>query len=310
LPSEVGELRIELRFRCPAGTRISLANDAFFPVAPSHVHYARLRIDGGLPVDRLFTASTRRQEFSISDVERGVEAEPTRSYFLLGVQHILAGADHLAFLAALLLSVARLREIVSVVTGFTIGHSVTLGLAVLGVVEPVGGAVEALIGYTIALVAAENVALASGGYAAVAIGGLVFLLGLSGLTAVVGSSALDPLGLAGLGLFGLGYLALSARTAGRSSARLLATVLFGLVHGFGFAAVLRSLDLPTGRVASALLAFNLGVEVGQLLVVATLWFVARAWVPRRSQRERTLAYEAASAVLCAAGTYWLVGRSL
>jgi hypothetical protein len=213
-------------------------------------------------------------------------------------------------LAALLLYAVRLRETVLVVTGFTIGHSVTLGLAVLGVLEPVGGAVEALIGYTIALVAAENVALATGRHAVVAIGGLVFLAGLSGLTAAVGGAALEPIGLAGLGLFGSGYLALSAGAAGRSSTRPLATVLFGLVHGFGFAGVLMSLGLPTGRVASTLLAFNLGVEVGQMLVVAVLWFVARAWARGRSPNTRTLAYDAASGALCAAGIYWFVGRSL
>src|SRR5439155_15732382 len=79
------------------------------------------------------------------------------TYVRLGVEHILGGADHLAFLVALLLLGGGLGGVARLVTGFTVGHSLTLGVAVLGYVQPDRAAVEALIGLSIALVAAENV---------------------------------------------------------------------------------------------------------------------------------------------------------
>ena len=78
------------------------------------------------------------------------------SYVSLGTLHIATGWDHLAFVVALLLLAGSLREVASLVTGFTIGHSLTLGLAVLGVVRPDTIAVEVLIGFSIALVAAAS----------------------------------------------------------------------------------------------------------------------------------------------------------
>src|SRR5207253_1314379 len=69
----------------------------------------------------------------------------------------LGGADHVAFLLALLLLGGGLADVARLVTGFTVGHSLTLGIAVLGYVQPDRAAVEALIGLSIALVAAENV---------------------------------------------------------------------------------------------------------------------------------------------------------
>ncbi len=75
-------------------------------------------------------------------------------YIMLGIQHILSGWDHLAFVLALIFLASTLGEVATLVTGFTVAHSVTLGLAVLGVVRPEGVAVEALIGFSIVLVAA------------------------------------------------------------------------------------------------------------------------------------------------------------
>lgn len=84
-------------------------------------------------------------------------------------------------------------------------------------------------------------------------------------------------------------------------------LVFGLVHGFGFANVLREFGLPSGALGWSLFSFNLGVEIGQLgivLVVATLLEAVR----RRSQAmAHRLAY-AGSVVVITAGTYWFVQR--
>jgi hydrogenase/urease accessory protein HupE len=82
---------------------------------------------------------------------------------------------------------------------------------------------------------------------------------------------------------------------------------FGFIHGFGFASVLREMDLPPRALGWSLFAFNVGVEIGQLLVVAT---VATALATLRSRNEpagRRLAF-AGSLVVMAAGAFWFIQR--
>jgi hydrogenase/urease accessory protein HupE len=91
------------------------------------------------------------------------------------------------------------------------------------------------------------------------------------------------------------------------SHRWLVSFLFGLAHGFGFASALQELSLPSGRLAWALLGFNLGVEAGQATVLLAvfpvlLWLRRAAWEP--------LAVRLASAILTLAGSFWLVQRLL
>ena len=84
------------------------------------------------------------------------------------------------------------------------------------------------------------------------------------------------------------------------------TFAFGLVHGFGFAAVLRELGLPSEGLVRSLLAFNLGVELGQLAIAAVCWPLL-FWVSRQPWAAR--ARIAASCVLLAFGAAWLVERA-
>jgi hypothetical protein len=84
---------------------------------------------------------------------------------------------------------------------------------------------------------------------------------------------------------------------------------FGFIHGFGFANVLREMDLPTRALGWSLFAFNFGVEIGQLLVVV---IVASAFLALRARSEaagRRLVF-AGSLVVVIAGTYWFVQRLL
>ena len=82
---------------------------------------------------------------------------------------------------------------------------------------------------------------------------------------------------------------------------------FGLLHGMGFAGVLRDLGLPRGDFLTALLTFNLGVEAGQLAIVAVAFLIVRAW--RRNERMyRRLVVQPASVAIALAGIYWTVQR--
>ena len=174
-------------------------------------------------------------------------------------------------------------------TGFTVAHSVTLALGVLGVVRPLSAAIESLIGLSIAIVALENFALTSGRATRRAImlalgGGLI----AAAIAAALGALATPPSALLGVGLFALCSLGLLERLPSPARLRWLVAFVFGLIHGFGFAGVLAEIGLPPGRVAAALLGFNLGVEIGQLVVVACCWPLLRILLRREPVQRRLL----------------------
>ena len=84
-------------------------------------------------------------------------------------------------------------------------------------------------------------------------------------------------------------------------------LVFGFIHGFGFANVLREMDLPSRALGWSLFSFNFGVEIGQLLVVSA---VASALAVLRSRSEwaaHRLAF-AGSIVVILAGAFWFVQR--
>lgn len=147
------------------------------------------------------------------------------SYFVLGIEHILGGIDHLLFVLALLLIVSGTKRIIATVTAFTLAHSVTLVAATLGWMHVPGPPVEAIIALSIVFVASEVVH----GFQ-----------GHSGLT---------------------------------ERAPWIVAFSFGLLHGFGFAGALAEVGLPQTSIPLALLMFNVGVEVGQLIFVAAILFL-------------------------------------
>jgi hypothetical protein len=309
-PASAGYLRVEWRFACPDTGVIEITSEAFFDVAPSHVHYARIRVGENPPVEFLFTDVERRHVIATDG--RGQSAFFGASfcaYVLLGVDHILMGVDHLAFLLALLLLCRRVRDVFLMITGFTLGHSVTLSLAVLGVVEPNVPVIEALIGFTIALVAAENVSVTTGASVRIAVvAGMAFTtLAFMKVFSQVGLSVVTVMGLA---IFTLCYLPLVDTQERAARLRPVLTTLFGLIHGFGFASVLMEIGLPTGRLIPALLGFNIGVEVGQLGIVTSLWGGTILAVRRFPKTQYRLATDIVSVVLCALGLFWFVGRAL
>lgn len=175
-----------------------------------------------------------------------------RRFFVLGVEHIATGYDHVLFLLALLLVGGGLRGLVAIVTAFTIAHSVTLTLAVLDVVQLPARFVESVIALSIAWVAFDNVLI------------------------------------------------------DRVRARWRVTFAFGLVHGFGFATILRELDLPREGLVASLLAFNLGVEAGQVVVVLAAYPIV-ALIQR--SRHRRVVIAVASGAIGLLALLWLVERA-
>jgi len=82
---------------------------------------------------------------------------------------------------------------------------------------------------------------------------------------------------------------------------------FGLLHGMGFAGVLRELGLPHSQFGTALVSFNAGVELGQLAVIGTAWLLVASWA-RRQQWYRWRVIVPASLAIAATGLFWTVQR--
>jgi hydrogenase/urease accessory protein HupE len=175
-----------------------------------------------------------------------------RDFLVLGLEHILAGWDHLAFVFGLLIVGGRLRDAVKVITSFTLAHSLTLALATLNYIRIPPSVVEPIIAASIIYVGFENV-----------------------LRKEFGN-------------------------------RWMLTFAFGLVHGCGFASILRDLGVGANGagVTGPLLWFNLGVELGQLAIAAlmlpVIWklkaLFPQRWVP------------VMSVMLILLGSYFLVQR--
>lgn len=247
--------------------RVSLADDLVVPW-PCLV---RLDIAGReLPVSRLLT-SYDRNSGSVAlhgattgeDVDIGalmVSASqdwlPSLSWVVIGFQHIIPrGLDHIAFVLGLFFLSTGLRPLLLQVTGFTIAHSLTLGLAMYGFVSVPAAIVEPLIAASIVYVALDNL------YA----------------------SHLAPF-------------------------RMLVVCAFGLLHGLGFAAVLQEIHMPQESFAQALLLFNVGVELGQIAVIAGAFalvgaFRSRSWYSSGIAHPVTMG-------IAGVGTYWLLKRTI
>jgi hypothetical protein len=106
----------------------------------------------------------------------------------------------------------------------------------------------------------------------------------------------------------IAYVGAASLLAPRSSHGPWIALGFGLVHGFGFAGVLAEMHLPGERLVAALFGFNLGVEAGQLAVVALLWPPLRV-LALRARAPHRLLVETASAAVCALGLFWFTTRA-
>jgi hypothetical protein len=214
----------------------------------------------------------------------------------------------MSFLLGLVLISRRLKDLVFVVTGFTIGHSLTLALAVTGVIRPHAEYIDALVALTIALIGAENIAVQTERPLAVAAGLGVFLLAMVGLK-LLGLGGLPSLLLLGIGLFACNYLMISGHMRDAGRLRMVITLVFGLIHGFGFAADLLQMQIPTLRLAELLVGFNLGVEIGQLTLVLAVTLLVIGLSKVKWTLPRPIVVDVSAAFLVGLGVYWFVSRS-
>ena len=307
LATAADRVAFEWQVTCPSPHALQLHSELLLDLAPTHLHFARLRLDGQPSVERVLSDAERSWTIGDSSA-RGAAGDSIADFLWLGTEHILTGADHLVFLLGLLLLGGTLLDVVRIVTGFTAAHSITLALAVFGIVRPERAPIEALIGLSIALVAAENLWLTGGRRPAVRWAVSAALLAVAA-GALRGFGSVPALTLAGLALFAACYFGVVARAAHAAPLRAACAFVFGLVHGFGFAGVLLEAELPSARLAQALFGFNAGVELGQVAAVLALWPLLQWAAHWRGGMVYRAVIDYGSAAILAVGVFWFVSRS-
>lgn len=186
-------------------------------------------------------------------------------FITLGLKHILQGADHIFFVIGLLLVPAGWARLAGLVTAFTAAHSITLALSALHVIALPPAVAEPLIALTVAAIGIENVLRTR---------------------------------------WSTGDAEVVAQIRTQRSRRWLPTFLFGLIHGVGLSYVLTEMGLADDLVGT-LLFFSVGVELGQLSIIAVclpvmFWLCTRNWGLRAST--------VLSCALTLIGLYWFVQR--
>jgi hypothetical protein len=252
---------------CPAAAEVlTVKYSLFFDLDPQHRGLLRLE-DRGSTHTAIFSPEHDTWRLEGHSVALGRQF---LEYFRTGVWHIWTGFDHILFLCSLLLSAVLERgrgrwravttfhpaffEVLRIVTAFTIAHSITLSLAVLGFITLPSRLIESTIAASVVIAALNNL-----------------------------------------------YPLIEKRLW-------IVAFLFGLVHGLGFANVLTDLALPKPALAVSLMSFNLGVEAGQLAIVAA--FLPVAYLTRRSWLYARLVVGAGSLGIAAVASVWLIERSL
>jgi hypothetical protein len=310
LSSQPGFSRYEFEFRCPDARALRIRSDAFYDLVPSHTDFARIQDSEGNFFEQLLTRERREVPVTGEAAQNELESAGLLKFIEMGVMHIFTGVDHMSFMLGLVLISRRVRDLLFVVTGFTIGHSLTLGLAVTGILRPDGQYIDALVALTIALIGAENIGDSTHHPLPVALG-LGGLLCLMALAKLLGLGISLPITLLlGGALFAASYLLMTGQMRDAARVRLLVTLVFGLIHGFGFASSLLEMRLPSQRLAELLVGFNLGVEIGQVTVVLGALLLARLCVRIHLAMPRPLFTDLAASFLVGEGLYWFLGRTV
>jgi hydrogenase/urease accessory protein HupE len=253
--------RRELQFALAVRTsrapgRLALSG-ALFPYDPQHLTFVTIYEGGALRHQGLFGGRQPALTYYAGSWS-GIGAV-LATFVPAGIHHIVIGPDHILFLIGLLLLGGSAARLGLIATAFTIGHSITLSLAVLGAVTPPAWIVEPAIALTVVVVGVDN--LLAGG----------------------------------------------ENGQARRDLRAPMAAIFGLIHGFGFASVLREFGLPPAAVGWSLFGFNVGVELGQLLLVVPIALALAILRRQQPVAARRIAM-VGSVVVVLAGAFWFVQR--
>jgi hydrogenase/urease accessory protein HupE len=250
-------IRFHLVYEFPSTRVLTVTSEIISELQQGHSQVVSIRSSNGV---ELGTAILERDKPSVDVPLFAIHEKPPastkmntiRQFIALGLEHIVTGWDHLAFLFGLLVIGGKLRDAVKIITSFTIAHSLTLALATLNIIRIPSSVVEPIIAASIIYVGFENIVRRN------------------------------------------------------FEKRWMLTFAFGLIHGCGFASVLREMGIGENgsSVVTPLVCFNVGVELGQLAIAAIMlpliWKLKptfpKRWVP------------ATSVALIVLGSYFFVER--
>lgn len=183
------------------------------------------------------------------------DGEVIWNYLLTGFDHIIPyGLDHILFILCVFFLNTNLKQIVLQASMFTVAHTITLGLAMYGIINPPGDIIEPLIAISIVFLAIENIF----------------------------TTKVKPW-------------------------RIVMVFLFGLVHGMGFAGALSELGMPQYAFASALISFNVGVELGQLTIILAMYLLAAKNFSQKPWYRQRIVIPTAC-VIALIASYWTIER--
>lgn len=246
-------IALQLRFATKVFPALLKIQCTLFTYEPEHQTFLNIYEESLLVHQEIFDSNHTALEYFTGS--RQVALAVMKKFLLSGIYHIFAGPDHILFIIGLLLLGGSMMRLLTIVTAFTIAHSITLSMAALDLLNPPERLIEAAIALSIVYVGIDNL--------------------------MVGKTDRDV--------------------------RTWIAFFFGLVHGFGFAGVLREFGLPRQALGWSLFSFNFGVEIGQICIVviaATLLAALRNRNPKLGQQVVT----AGSVVVILAGSYWFIQR--
>ena len=306
LSSDEGYLRYELEFQCPSEENIKIINNALFNVIQSHIHIARIYLENNLLTEKALFFNDQSVDISEKETQLSFFSS-FKNFFYSGQSHILGGYDHLLFILGLLIIVTSLKRLILVITGFTIGHSLTLFLSLVEIVQVNASIVESLIGFTIMFVGLEYFYKHNNGKL-LSLGYLVLLLPLLFILSFITNIQFSGFLMMGLLMFSVGYFFLKENLKNSDNLLILITIVFGLIHGFGFGGFLLNTEINSENILSGLLGFNLGVEFGQILFVLGVLFIFQLVKFIRLNFIINLFKDTSFALLICFGLYFFIQR--
>ena len=306
LSSKEGYLRVELNYKCPFSSNIKIVNNALFYLIDSHIHIARIYQDNSILLEKALFFND--QSIHINDeVKEKKNFEQFSNFIHSGFNHIIGGYDHLIFVLGLLLLINNFKLLFYAITGFTIGHSITLALTALEIVIPNISLIEAIIGFTIMFVALEYYnEKQNSPYISIAL-----LVSIS--TALLILSAINIMHipvflLTGLLIVSISYFLIKNYYTNSDKLLIFLTVTFGLIHGFGFGSFLMSTNFDTSQTIVSLLGFNLGVEIGQLFFVGLILLIYKIFKTLRMTNVIIFSKDLFFIITLSMGMFWYVQR--
>ena len=306
IASQEGYLNVEIQFHCDSEENIKIINNAMFNLIQGHIHIARVYVDNNLFIEKALFFNDQSLEIK-ENVNENSFIKSFGSFFNTGMNHILSGYDHLLFILGLLLIVSHFRKLILVITGFTIGHSLTLSLAVFDLIQINSRLVEALIGYTIMFVGLEYFTKKNNNIVSSVTFVILMNLLLLIVSLMLGISISTAL-IFGVVIFSISYLFFINNYKSENKFIVVITIIFGLIHGLGFGGFLLGSGVNDENIVSGLLGFNLGVEFGQIAFILFILLTFKILSLLKMNRIISIAKNAAFVFIISLGLYFYIQR--